>query len=315
MQTESTPTIAVPTFEDSATRFLEYLSSYRRCSPATIDAYRRDLRRFGDFLERGHLPQDPGRIGTQVIQAFAISIGHLAPASVNRTLNCLSSLFGFLQRQGLVERNPVRDVERPRVPLKLPVGPSLADAQRLIAAARTSRDKSMLLLMACCGLRRSEVLGLDRSDIASDLTELTVRQGKGQKDRVIPIPAQCRGVLHDYLDPHEERTGPLFVTSSGRRLGATALYRMFRRLLRRSGLEGTGLTPHSLRHLYATSLLRGRADVETVRSLLGHRDLRTTSRYLHADDQTRRAAVETLPLLTAVDLPQVDRPKEASSDE
>jgi len=304
-----------PEITNAATEFLEYMTAYRRASPHTVDAYRRDLRRFGEFLERSHLPEDPREIGTRTIQAFAISIGHLAPASVNRTLNCLSSWFGFLSRLGLVDGNPVRDVERPIVPLKLAAGPCLGDAQRLVAAARTPREKSMLLLMACCGLRRSEVLALDTTDIASDLSELSVRQGKGQKDRAVPIPAQCQGVLRDYLDTQQGRTGPLFATSSGRRLGATALYRVFRRLLRRSGLEGTGLTPHSLRHLYATSLLRGRADIETVRSLLGHRDLRTTCRYLHADDQTRRAAVETLPILTADDLAPVASPREAGSNE
>jgi len=283
----------------SVESFLAYLAGYRRCSQATITAYEHDLRRFGEFLSRGRLSDDPREISTRTIQAFAISIGHLAPASINRTLNCLSSFFGFLERQGIVERNPVQGVERPKVPLKLPSGPAIGDAQQLVEAARNPREKSMLLLLACCGLRRSELLNLDTGDIAADVSELRVRQGKGQKDRVVPIPGQCQEVLREYLATQQGRSGPLFSTGKGTRLGTTGFYRVFRRLLKRAGLEEAEITPHSLRHLYATSLLRGRADIETVRSLLGHRDLRTTSRYLHADDEGRRSAVERLPLLTA----------------
>jgi site-specific recombinase XerD len=287
--------------ETAVQSFLTYLAGYRRYSEATITAYRRDLKRLGEFLAQSRLPQDPEHIDTRMVQAFAISLGHLAPASVNRTLNCLSSFFGFMQRQGRIDRNPVEGVERPKVPLKLPQGPALSQAQLLVEAAQTPREKAMLMLLGCCGLRRSELLNLDRGDLSSDLAELRVRQGKGQKDRVVPIPAQCLAVLREYLAAQEGRTGPLFTTSVGTRLGTTGFYRIFTRLLRRAGLEDAGITPHSLRHLYATALLRGRADIETVRSLLGHRDLRTTSRYLHADDEGRRNAVERLPLLSPPD--------------
>ncbi len=286
--------------------FLGYLSGYRRCAPATITAYRSDLRRFGEFLAQSRMPEAPEEITTRAVQAFAISIGHLAPASVNRTLNCLSSFFGFLERQGLVERNPVQGVERPKVPLKLPSGPALGDAQKLVEAAGNPRERAMLLLLGCCGLRRSELLNLDTGDVGSDVSELRVRQGKGQKDRMVPIPAQCQAVLREYLATQDGRSGPLFATGKNTRLGSTGFYRIFRRLLKKAGLEDAEITPHSLRHLYATSLLRGRADIETVRSLLGHRDLRTTSRYLHADDEGKRNAVERLPLLT----PQPDASEE-----
>ncbi|MDI9584557.1 MAG: tyrosine-type recombinase/integrase [Acidobacteriota bacterium] len=296
MQAQSV--VATPTFEDLAAQFLEYLTTYRRASPHTVEAYRRDLRRFGDFIERGHLPQDPGRIGTQVIQAFAISIGHLAPASVNRVLNATSSFFGWLGRQGVVDSNPVAAVERPRIPEQVPTAPTVAQAQALLAAAKTPRERSMVMLLACCGLRRSELLNLNLRDVAADLSNLVVRCGKGQRDRVVPIPGQCQEALRLYLADRGGEEGPVFGNGAGNRIGNTEFYRIFDRLLRRADLEGAGITPHSLRHFFASQLLRGRADIETVRSLCGHADLRTTSRYCHSDDETRVAAVNRLPLLT-----------------
>lgn len=286
---------------DAIAQFLTYLETYRPCSPATTTAYRHDLKRFSGFLTSRCLSTQPTAIDTRVVQAFAVSLSGLAPATVNRALNCLSSFFGFLERQGLVSRNPVTGVERPRVPLKLPRGPSLSECQRFVEAARDERERALLLLLACCGLRRGELLALDVADLDADLSQLRVRQGKGAKDRAVPVPGQCRGVLRGYLDTVHSGSGPLFVTRKGTRLGVTGFNRIFQRVLRRAGLEAAGITPHGLRHTYATHLLRGRADIEVVRTLLGHRDIRTTSRYLHADDEGRREAVERLPLLLPPD--------------
>jgi len=211
--------------EELATQFVDYLASYRRSSHHTVSAYRRDLARLERFLGARNLPTEANAISTRHVQAFAVSLSGLAPASVNRALNACSSFFGWLGRQGLVEGNPVADVERPKVPLKLPNGPSLGDAQKLVEAARNTREKSMVLLLSCCGLRRSELLNLDTGDLSSVLSELRVRQGKGQKGRVIPIPAQCRAVLREYLATQGSRTGPLFAKGRGTRLGATGFYR------------------------------------------------------------------------------------------
>lgn len=282
---------------EATDRFLSYLETYRRSAPATVHAYAGDLRRLAEFLERSHLPGSVRQITSRHLQGFAVSLSGLAPASVNRVVNCLGSFFAFLERQGRVETNPVRSIERPRLPEKLPTGPSVAQCQRLLEAARTPRERAVLMVLGCCGLRRGELLKLDVGDIAADLSELRIRQSKGQKDRVVPVPTQCQQVLREYLMAENRTSGPLFATGRGTALGVTSFYRVFRRLLKRAALQDAGITPHGLRHLFATSLLRGRADIETVRSLLGHRDIRTTSRYLHADGQARREAVERLPQL------------------
>ena len=298
MSKNTGPTVAPPTLADAACQFLDYLGSYRRASPHTLEAYRRDLDRLIQFLEERKLPAEVQAVSTRHMQAFALSLSSLAPASVHRVLNACSSFFGFAHRQGLVERNPVAGVERPRIPQQIPRAPTICEVRALVAAAATARERCMVLLLACCGLRRSELLNLEVKDLAADLTSLIVRAGKGQQDRVVPIPEQCRGALREHLSDAGKWDGLLFTNGAGNRVGNTELYRIFLRLLRRSGLDGASLTPHSLRHYYASQLLRGRADVETVRSLCGHADLRTTARYLHSDDETRQDAVSKLPALT-----------------
>jgi site-specific recombinase XerD len=278
--------------------FLDYLKTYRRSSPATLVAYAADLHRLQEFVASTGLPTSVPQLTARHLQAYAFSLRDAAPASVSRSLNVISSLFAYLERQGVVSCNPVREVERPRLPEKLPRAPSLSAVQALVGAASTARDRSMVLLMSCCGLRRSELLDLQTGDVSADLTELVVRQGKGARDRVVPMSRQVQEALRAYLVQRGDQPGPLFRTRSGTRLGCTGFYRVFHKLLKRAGLAESAITPHALRHFCATALLRGHADIETVRTILGHRDVRTTQRYLHADAASSREAVERLPILT-----------------
>lgn len=152
----------------------------------------------------------------------------------------------------------------------------------------------MVMLLLTTGLRRSELLSLRRVDLSSDLSELRV-VGKGNRERAVPIPAQTRKALHECLTQQPEPSQYLFPNRVGRQMGTTTFARIFRRIVARAGLAGSGITPHSLRHAYATQLLHSGVDIKTVQELLGHADLSTTSRYLHSDTHTKQAAVETLP--------------------
>lgn len=170
----------------------------------------------------------------------------------------------------------------------------------------------MVMLLLTTGLRRSELLSLRRVDLSSDLSELRV-VGKGNRERAVPIPAQTRKALHEYLTQQPEPSEYLFPNRVGRQMGTTTFARMFRRIVARAGLAGSGITPHSLRHAYATQLLHSGVDIKTVQELLGHADLSTTSRYLHSDAHTKQAAVETLPSFDAGHLCAWKDPR-ASSD-
>lgn len=273
--------------------FLSYLGGYQGASPLTVEAYARDLARLERFLRGSRLPTEVGQISSRHLQAFAVSLSGLAPASIIRALNATSSLFSYLVRSGAVESNPVAGVVKPRPKLSLPRVPSTEECRRLVQAAPSARERALVMLLLTAGLRRAEVLGLRSADLAADLSQVRI-SGKGGRERVIPLPAQTQQVLGEYL--RQRPPGEwLFPNRAGRRTGNTTFYRLFRRLLRRAGLGAENLTPHSLRHAYATTLLHSRVDIKTVQTLLGHADLSSTSRYLHTDAETKRAAAEALP--------------------
>jgi site-specific recombinase XerD len=278
-------------------QWLGHLTGYARRSPLTIRAYRADVEKFGHFLEAHRLPTAVDQINHRHVQAFGASLSDRAPATINRALDALGSFFGFLVRSGVVERNPVAQVERPKRARKLPRAATVEQCRALVAAARTPRDRAMVLLLLGTGLRRGELLGLDVSSLSADLSELKIR-GKGERERIVPIPGQCRAALGRYLQVRDANGRALFVNRAGERVGTTTFHRWFRRLLRRAGLEGSGLTPHSLRHSYATQLLRAQADLETIRCLLGHSSVGVTCQYLSTDPSRQRAAVERLPEFT-----------------
>lgn len=143
------------------------------------------------------------------------------------------------------------------------------------------------------GLRRGEVLGLNVESIDPECTQVLVR-GKGSKERVVPLCPILRDLLVAYLEKRPDAAGPLFVGRTGNRTTVTSLTRLFRRLLKRAGLEDEGITPHKLRHAFGTTLVREGVDVSTIAELMGHSSIATTSVYLHASPTTMRAAVGKL---------------------
>jgi len=274
--------------------FLEYLREYRHASPLTLEAYRRDLTRLRQFLVSHRLPTSPEELTSRHLQAFAISLSGLAPATIRRALNAVSSFCAYLIRCGVRADNPVTGVEKPRQPSRPPRVPSQDECRRLVAAAKGTRERAMMMLLVTAGLRRGELLDLRASDLAADLSQITL-VGKGSKTRTIPLPHQTQAALADYLAQRESKSGLLFANAAGNRLGNTSFYRLFRRILARAELPDSGITPHSLRHAYATTLLHSAVDVKTVQELLGHADLSTTACYLHTDADAKRRAADALP--------------------
>jgi len=274
--------------------FISYQAEYRQAAPLTTEAYERDLARFRCFLMSHRLPSDPAEITARHIQAFAVSMSGLAPATIRRALNATSSFFSYLVRSGIRDDNPVAGVVKPKKKSRLPYVPGQDECRRLVAATRTSRERAMMMLMVTAGLRRAELLNMRTADVAADLGQITVT-GKGDKTRIIPVPHQTQAALTDYLTERDSGSGFLFANAAGNRLGNTSFYRMFGRILKRAGLQDSGTTPHALRHAYATTLLHSAVDVKTVQTLLGHADLSTTARYLHTDADAKRRAAEALP--------------------
>jgi site-specific recombinase XerD len=305
---------AAISYDQAVKGFLDYLTHYRGYSPLTVRAYATDLRMFREFLESrlGRVPS-PAEITREQIVQFGVSRKGAAPLTLRRKYACLASLFGFLQDMGYAQGNPARRLPLPRVSQPVPVFLSEEMAQQLIAAADKPWSKAMVILLLSTGIRRSEAVAITLDDLDLEKQQVLIR-GKGGKERVVPLTDQAVEAIQAYL-PHRSATlqhaarektkastdtRHLFISAQGGHpLHGRAVNRTLAAILRKAGLAHHGITPHKLRHTFATHLIRNGADVRTVQELLGHADIQTTARYLHSDTRTKRSAVGKLNALLA----------------
>jgi len=275
--------------------WLAFLHNIRGYSPHTISAYRSDCGTFLRWCAGNGLQPEPADITPSLLLQFIAAQEGLAPNTLRRRVHALGSWLKFMLRQGLLTTSPAEGLPLPRRSRAAPRYPDHDQLQRLLAAARTPLEKATAWLLAGTGVRRGELLSLDLADVAQDLSQLRVL-GKGNRERLVPVPVAARSVLQAYLAERGPEAGALLLNRAGHRLGVTSLRRLFGRLVRRAGLQDVGFTLHSMRHAYATTLVKAGVDLGTIRDLLGHSDISVTSVYLHSDLRSRRAAVELLPL-------------------
>jgi site-specific recombinase XerD len=288
-------TKAPQSLQEALGDFIGYMTGYRRCSPHTAVAYRADAQGFIRWCEAQDLAQYPRAMTREVVVSYLSALAHLSPNTVRRRLHALRGWCGFMVRQGLLPSNPTDDLPLPKRKRAAPRYPTPDQVDALLAAARTPLEQAAIWLLAGTGLRRAELLSLDLSDLAPDLSELSV-VGKGDKERRVPVPTAVREVVGRYLEVRGDAPGALLLNRAGKRVGTTTLRRLFERLARRAGLADAGFSLHGMRHAYATALVRAGVDLGTVRDLLGHSDVAVTSVYIHSDLRSRRDAVEHLPL-------------------
>jgi integrase/recombinase XerC len=275
---------------DPLAAFLRHLRVERNASPHTLRSYRTDLEQFQRSVAslRDEQPVTAAH-GQALIQGDARAIrGWLARlhaagldgVSIARKLAAVRSFYRFLVRRGVIEQNPGRELRGPRLGRKL-VSFLPADETRALLDGRRgdARLHAVLELLYATGLRVSELASLDLD--AVDRLERTVRViGKGGKERIVPYGDAAQSALDAYLAVRGTGTGPLFLGARGRRLGVRALYGMVRGAAREAGLDRR-VSPHTLRHTFATHLLDQGADLRLIQDLLGHSRLTTTQRYTH----------------------------------
>jgi integrase/recombinase XerD len=290
------PTAPVgPAAAAAVRRYLDYLAVERGLASNTLSAYRRDLRRYAGWLAAAGI-DDPGQAGEPDLVAFlgALRAGstpvgtRYRASSVARTLAAVRGFHRFLVRERLAGADPSRDLGTPKVPASLPKALSVEQVEALLNAIAghdrlALRDRALLETLYAAGLRVSEATALDVDDL--DLEDGTVRAfGKGAKERLVPIGRSARRALEAYLVRARPRlagtrSGPaLFLNAQGSRLTRQGCWKILRRHARHAGLEAE-VSPHVLRHSFATHLLAGGADIRSVQELLGHASLATTQVY------------------------------------
>jgi integrase/recombinase XerD len=279
--------------------FLAYLEFERGLSRNTLEAYRSDLLQLGAFLGRRRVDvvaAEHADLSAFLAQLAAGSDGRppVAPATLQRKAACLRSFYRHLRREGILDRDPTADLRAPRKSQRLPQVLTRDEVARLLAAPRGTdpaalRDRALLELMYACGLRASEAIGLELGDVDVDERVLRAR-GKGSKERLVPIGQAAARAVRQYL----ERGRPalvrgsgetaLFVNFRGGRLTRQGLYKIVRRHALSAGLADR-MSPHTLRHTFATHLLAGGCDLRSVQEMLGHADVSTTQLYTHLSSE------------------------------
>jgi integrase/recombinase XerD len=288
-------------FEAQVLDFLAYLEFERGLARNTLDAYRTDLLQFGAFLAvRDRSATAAGR--AEIADFLAdLATGRPAdgddpgrppcsPATISRKTACLRSFYRHLRREELISEDPTANLNPPAKSRKLPQVLSQAEVTKLLNSARGAdpialRDRALLEVMYGCGLRASELTGLDVGD--ADLRHGFVRpHGKGSKDRIVPLGREAARAVDRYLRsgrPELVNGGAerkLFVNFRGKGLSRQGLYKIIQRHAQAVGLADR-MSPHTLRHTFATHLLSGGCDLRSVQEMLGHADVATTQLYTH----------------------------------
>jgi integrase/recombinase XerD len=292
-------------YEAMVLDFLAHLEFERGLSRNTLAAYRTDLLQFGRFLaERGRdaTTADAGDLSDFLADLAKGDGNGRAPcstATVHRKAACLRSFYRHLRREETIEDDPAARLETPRRGRKLPQVLSYAEVQRLLAQPRGDdptaiRDRALLELMYASGLRASETISLAISDV--DLDHGIVRaRGKGSKERLVPVGGKAIAAVRVYLRSGRPRLlqsgdeGNLFLNFRGRPLTRQGLYKIVLRHAETAGL-GDRMSPHTLRHSFATHLLSGGCDLRSVQEMLGHADLSTTQLYTHLSGEELKEA-------------------------
>jgi integrase/recombinase XerD len=275
--------------------FLAYIELERGLSRNTLAAYRSDLAQFAAFLQRRGL--DVLTVGHGDLAAFFAELADgdeehpaVGAATIGRKVACVRSFYWHLRREGLIEHDPTAELRGPRRTQRLPRVLSRDQVARLLASPRGAdplavRDRALLELMYACGLRASEAVGLELADV--DFEEGLLRaHGKGSKERIVPVGRQaltavsayCRSGRPLLLKGRPESR--LFLNRRGGPLTRQGLYKVVQGHAARAGLAEL-MSPHTLRHTFATHLLSGGCDLRALQEMLGHADLATTQMYTH----------------------------------
>jgi integrase/recombinase XerC len=279
--------------------FLDYLTFERNVSPNTVLAYRDDLESFvgflcNDYFTMGRDQLELASVDHLTVRSYLAHLSRrkLSRASMARHLSALRSFFKYLVREAIVEANPARTVATPKKEKHLPAVLQTSDVALLLEQPDTSvtlglRDAAWLELLYASGLRIGELVGIDIDDVELRARLVKVR-GKGSKERIVPFGSKAEAALRAWLAVRGELAPDVdeqavFVNYRGKRITTRSVRRLFDDYLRQASLRA-GISPHTMRHSFATHLLNAGADLRGIQELLGHASLSTTQKYTHLND-------------------------------
>lgn len=288
------------TEKDIVRGYVRYLKLQRNMSGNTLDAYQRDLRKLLDYLEREE--KDVREVTLSDLEQFSAGLHDIGihPRSQCRILSGVRAFFRFLQLDGYRDDDPTELLESPQIGEHLPEALSTAEVDQLEASIDLSkweghRNRAIIEVLFSCGLRVSELVNLKLSDLYIDEEYVRV-MGKGSKERLVPISKRAINELsfwfddrcHMQIKPGEEDY--VFLNRRGAHLTRTMILIMIKRQAVEAGIHKT-ISPHTLRHSFATALLEGGADLRIIQALLGHENIGTTEIYTHIDTSILRQEI------------------------
>ena len=273
--------------------FLTMLRVERNVSIHTMDAYKRDINQYLMYLGDLDIKNLSDVKSTHIRDYIRIlSDGGMAPASISRIISSIRTYYRFLSSENILDENPVLLINNPKLPKKLPDVLSEKEISLIINAIQESsqfyqRDKAIIELLYSCGIRVTELCNLEMSNLFIDEDLIRV-MGKGNKERLLPLGIRSKKYLDDYIkhsrNSHIKKSGSsfVFVSRNGNQLTRAMINIILNKWTQASGLKKS-VSPHKLRHSFATHLLEGGADLRFVQALLGHSDISTTQIYTHID--------------------------------
>ncbi len=284
-------------------RFRTYITVEKRFSPLTVRNYMADLHEFLAMCGIAEEEFDPNEIDRDMVRGWVVALGKrknargqtLAAASINRRISTLKSFFAWLMREGVIEKNPTMALPRLKTPLRLPNYVSEEQMSQSIEhlteelseenSFTATRNALIILMFYGLGIRRAELVGLNRDDLSEDMTQLRVH-GKGSKVRVVPVLRFIADHIQEYLNEISRSEiciidkNALILSLKGTRLSSQSVYSIVRREMQRMGVKGKK-SPHVLRHTFATHLMNRGGDMRQIQELMGHSSLRSTQVYTH----------------------------------
>lgn len=278
-------------------KYEDFLTHEQDASEHTTKNYMADLHQFSEYMTKAHpAVSSAGKAGLSkidhnIVRGYLSTLfGKNNPASVARKLASLRSFFKYWIREGAMSSNPAKDVATPKVPKRLPKFLTIDEVTALLGGPHNDdvlslRDKAMMEVMYASGLRVSELVGLDVEHV--NLAEGILKvMGKGRKERIVPVGSKAQTALGNYLARREDltdkehATNAVFLNRQGQRITPRSVERMVQKYLLSSGIQKE-VTPHVLRHSFATHMLNAGADLRGIQELLGHSSLSTTQKYTH----------------------------------